>query len=62
VIPGRREERAELVRGPDLDGLGLAASRALGSGGRVGGEQLFYIYGVSESLAERAVDVGDGGR
>jgi hypothetical protein len=62
VTLGSGEERAELVGGPDLDRLGLAASRALRPGGRVGSEQLFYVYSVCECLAKGAVDVRDGDR
>lgn len=62
MISGRGEERAELVGGPDLEGFGLAISRPLRPGGRVGGEQLFDVHGISQCLAERAVDVGNGGR
>ena len=62
VILGSGQERAELVGRPNLNGLGGSAPRSLGSCGRIGGEQLLDVHGVSECLAERAVDVGDRGR
>ena len=60
--PGGDKERAELVGGPDLDGFADDASWPLRSGGRVRGEQLLDINGISECLAQCAMDVRDCGR
>jgi hypothetical protein len=55
--PDGGEERAELVSGPDLDGLGLAACRPLRLGGRVGSEQLLDVHAPRERGAGLVEDL-----
>jgi hypothetical protein len=52
-------ESIQLPGGRDTDWLLATVTWAFGSFGRIGGKQLLDVYGVSESFAQGAVDVGD---
>jgi hypothetical protein len=51
------QESAQLPGVPDTSWLVATVTGAFGSFGRIDGKQLLDVYGVGESLAQRAVDV-----